>query len=162
MRPGGYWILSGPPIRWKKYWRGWARTQEDLKQEQDSIEEVARRLCWKKVVEKNDLAIWQKPLNHIQCIKNKKVYKTPHICKSDDPDSAWYVLVKNISNHVFNHSRSINEYLIRTSLAPKLIKVPKLGDLHNSITRGKWRQRSCRWCGGELAKPRIRRTTSNK
>ncbi|KAG7017073.1 putative methyltransferase PMT18, partial [Cucurbita argyrosperma subsp. argyrosperma] len=90
LRPGGYWILSGPPIRWKKYWRGWARTQEDLKQEQDSIEEVARRLCWKKVVEKNDLAIWQKPLNHIQCIKNKKVYKTPHICKSDDPDSAWY------------------------------------------------------------------------
>lgn len=90
LRPGGYWILSGPPIRWKKYWRGWERTQEDLKEEQDSIEEVARRLCWKKVVEKNDLAIWQKPLNHIQCIKNKKVYKTPHICKSDNPDVAWY------------------------------------------------------------------------
>lgn len=91
LRPGGYWILSGPPIRWKKYWRGWERTQEDLKQEQDSIEEVARRLCWKKVMEKNDLAIWQKPLNHIQCIKNKKVFKTPHICKSDNPDVAWYL-----------------------------------------------------------------------
>ncbi|KGN49950.1 probable methyltransferase PMT18 [Cucumis sativus] len=90
LRPGGYWILSGPPIRWKKYWRGWERTQEDLKEEQDTIEEVARRLCWKKVIEKNDLAIWQKPLNHIQCIKNKKVYKTPHICKSDNPDAGWY------------------------------------------------------------------------
>ncbi|KAG6605628.1 putative methyltransferase PMT18, partial [Cucurbita argyrosperma subsp. sororia] len=44
LRPGGYWILSGPPIRWKKYWKGWERTQEDLKQEQDSIEDVARRL----------------------------------------------------------------------------------------------------------------------
>ncbi|KAM1097612.1 hypothetical protein ACFX15_014499 [Malus domestica] len=47
LRPGGYWILSGPPINWKKkYWRGWERTQEDLKQEQDSIESVAKRLCW--------------------------------------------------------------------------------------------------------------------
>ncbi|KAM2228068.1 hypothetical protein ACFXTI_014804 [Malus domestica] len=90
LRPGGYWILSGPPINWKKkYWRGWERTQEDLKQEQDSIESVAKRLCWKKVIEKNNLAIWQKPINHVECIKSRKVYKTPHICKSDNPDMAW-------------------------------------------------------------------------
>ncbi|KAF2298078.1 hypothetical protein GH714_012294 [Hevea brasiliensis] len=90
LRPGGYWILSGPPINWKKYWRGWERTQEDLKQEQDAIEDVARRLCWKKVIEKNDLAVWQKPINHLECIRSRKVYKTPHICKSDNPDVAWY------------------------------------------------------------------------
>ncbi|XP_068650891.1 probable methyltransferase PMT18 [Aristolochia californica] len=90
LRPGGYWILSGPPIRWKKYWQGWERTQEDLKQEQDAIEEVAARLCWRKVIEKDDLAIWQKPINHLECIKSRKVYKTPHMCKDDDPDAAWY------------------------------------------------------------------------
>lgn len=90
LRPGGYWILSGPPIRWKKYYRGWERTQEDLKQEQDKIEDVAKRLCWKKVVEKGDLAIWQKPLNHIECIENRKVYEKPHICKGDNPDATWY------------------------------------------------------------------------
>ncbi|XP_074317621.1 putative methyltransferase PMT18 [Silene latifolia] len=90
LRPGGYWILSGPPIRWKTYWRGWERTQEDLKQEQDSIEDVAKRLCWEKVVEQGDLAIWQKPINHIECIKSRKTFHTPHICKSDNPDSAWY------------------------------------------------------------------------
>lgn len=90
LRPGGYWILSGPPIRWKKYWRGWERSQEDLKQEQDSIEDVAKRLCWKKVIEKGDLAIWQKPINHIECIKSRSVTKTPHICKADNPDTAWY------------------------------------------------------------------------
>ncbi|KAM1678424.1 hypothetical protein ACFXTN_035130 [Malus domestica] len=89
LRPGGYWILSGPPIHWKKNWRGWNRTREDLKQEQDSIESVAKRLCWKKVIEKNDLAIWQKPINHVKCVKSRKVYKTPHICKSDNPDMAW-------------------------------------------------------------------------
>ncbi|KAA8526040.1 hypothetical protein F0562_007860 [Nyssa sinensis] len=90
LRPGGYWILSGPPINWKRYWRGWERTKEDLKQEQDAIEDVAKRLCWKKVTEKGDLAVWQKPINHIDCVKSRKIYHKPHICKSDNPDAAWY------------------------------------------------------------------------
>ncbi|XP_027343557.1 probable methyltransferase PMT18 [Abrus precatorius] len=90
LRPGGYWILSGPPIRWKKYWRGWERTQEDLKQEQDAIEAVAKSICWNKVIEKDDLAIWQKPKNHIECLQKKQIFKTPHICQSDNPDMAWY------------------------------------------------------------------------
>jgi Putative S-adenosyl-L-methionine-dependent methyltransferase len=89
LRPGGYWILSGPPIRWKQYYRGWERTEEDLKQEQDEIEDLAARLCWKKVVEKGDLAIWQKPINHAECIENRKLYKNPPICSTNDPDSAW-------------------------------------------------------------------------
>ncbi|KAK7358480.1 hypothetical protein VNO77_00408 [Canavalia gladiata] len=94
LRPGGYWILSGPPIRWKKYWRGWERTQEDLKQEQDSIEEVAKRICWTKVIEKDDLAIWQKPINHVECVQSRQIYKTPHICQSDNHDMAWYQLME--------------------------------------------------------------------
>uniref|UniRef100_A0A6N2N4I0 Methyltransferase n=1 Tax=Salix viminalis TaxID=40686 RepID=A0A6N2N4I0_SALVM len=102
LRPGGYWILSGPPIHWKKHWKGWERTQEDLKQEQDAIEAVAKRLCWKKVVEKNDLSVWQKPPYHIDCIASRKTYKTPHICKSDNPDAGWYslnmhILIRRIS-----------------------------------------------------------------
>ncbi|KAK4747970.1 hypothetical protein SAY87_014556 [Trapa incisa] len=90
LRPGGYWILSGPPVNWKKHWKGWERTREDLKDEQDAIEDVAKRLCWKKVIEKGDLAIWQKPINHIECVNSRRVYKTPHICKADNSDAAWY------------------------------------------------------------------------
>lgn len=90
LRPGGYWILSGPPINWKTHYKGWERTKEDLKEEQDNIEDVARSLCWNKVVEKGDLSIWQKPKNHLECANIKKKYKTPHICKSDNPDAAWY------------------------------------------------------------------------
>ncbi|XP_010542245.1 PREDICTED: probable methyltransferase PMT17 isoform X3 [Tarenaya hassleriana] len=90
LRPGGYWVLSGPPIHWKKYWRGWERTEEDLKQEQDSIESVARSLCWKKVTEKDDLSVWQKPINHVECNKLKRVHKNPPICNSENQDSAWY------------------------------------------------------------------------
>ncbi|KAJ4881409.1 putative methyltransferase PMT18 [Raphanus sativus] len=91
LRPGGYWILSGPPINWKQHWKGWERSQEDLKQEQDSIENAARSLCWKKVTEKGDFLIWQKPINHIECKKLKRVHKSPPICtKAVQPDSAWY------------------------------------------------------------------------
>lgn len=90
LRPGGYWILSGPPIHWKRHSKGWQRTEEDLKQEQDEIEDLAKRLCWKKVVEKNDLAIWQKPINHMECANSRKVEETPPICNSSDADSAWY------------------------------------------------------------------------
>ncbi|KAJ7564116.1 hypothetical protein O6H91_02G003000 [Diphasiastrum complanatum] len=90
LRPGGFWILSGPPVNWKAHWKGWQRTQEDLKQEMDAIEDLAARLCWKKVVEKGDLAIWQKPWNHIECVKKHKEVLVPQICKGDDGDKAWY------------------------------------------------------------------------
>ncbi|CAI8593655.1 unnamed protein product [Vicia faba] len=85
LRPGGYWILSGPPIHWKKYWKGWERTKEDLNEEQTKIENVAKSLCWNKLVEKDDIAIWQKPKNHFDCTQNRP------FCQEDNkPDKAWY------------------------------------------------------------------------
>ncbi|KAG5558526.1 hypothetical protein RHGRI_008459 [Rhododendron griersonianum] len=91
LRPGGYWILSGPPIRWKKYWKGWQRTKEDLNAEQTSIESVASSLCWNKLVEQGDIAIWQKPINHLHCKANRKITQNPPFCPAQDPDTAWYI-----------------------------------------------------------------------
>ncbi|OVA14156.1 putative S-adenosyl-L-methionine-dependent methyltransferase [Macleaya cordata] len=90
LRPGGYWILSGPPINWKKYWKGWERTEEDLNSEQSEIEAVAKSLCWNKLVEKGDIAIWQKPTNHIQCKIDRETILNPPFCQDQDPDTAWY------------------------------------------------------------------------
>lgn len=90
LRPGGYWVLSGPPINWENHWKGWNRTAQDLKAEQDGIENIARNLCWKKLIQKNDLAIWQKPSNHIHCKIYRKVHKKPPFCRAQDPDTAWY------------------------------------------------------------------------
>ncbi|KAL8142684.1 hypothetical protein V2J09_015716 [Rumex salicifolius] len=90
LRPGGYWILSGPPINWKQNYIGWNRTKEDLQHEQDGIEDVARSLCWTKVTEKHDLSIWQKPINHLQCPKDKETNHTFQFCKSGNADSSWY------------------------------------------------------------------------
>ncbi|KAL5863585.1 hypothetical protein ACOSQ3_001099 [Xanthoceras sorbifolium] len=90
LRPGGYWILSGPPINWEQHSRGWNRTVDDLQEEQSGIEKIARSLCWKKLVQKGDLAIWQKATNHIHCKVNRNVFKKPQFCKAQDPDMAWY------------------------------------------------------------------------
>uniref|UniRef100_A0A0E0K3J6 Methyltransferase n=1 Tax=Oryza punctata TaxID=4537 RepID=A0A0E0K3J6_ORYPU len=87
LRPGGYWILSGPPINWRKYWKGWERTKEDLNAEQQAIEAVARSLCWKKIKEVGDIAVWQKPANHASC---KASHKSPPFCSHKNPDAAWY------------------------------------------------------------------------
>ncbi|RZC01919.1 putative methyltransferase PMT15 isoform B [Glycine soja] len=93
LRPGGYWILSGPPINYEKHWRGWERTHESLKEEQDGIEDVAKSLCWKKLVQKDDLAVWQKPTNHAHCKLKRKIFKSgsrPLCGEAQDPDTAWY------------------------------------------------------------------------
>ncbi|CAI9771897.1 unnamed protein product [Fraxinus pennsylvanica] len=90
LRPGGYWILSGPPIRWRKYWKGWERSRKDLNAEQMQIENVTNSLCWKKLIEKDDIAIWQKPANHLHCKKFRKIVKNPPFCLTQDPDKAWY------------------------------------------------------------------------
>lgn len=89
LRPGGYWVLSGPPINWEKRWKGWERTRDDLKREQDGIEGVAKSLCWKKIKQKGDIAIWQKPTNHVHCKINHKVFKELGFCPANDTDKAW-------------------------------------------------------------------------
>ncbi|XP_009343539.3 probable methyltransferase PMT15 [Pyrus x bretschneideri] len=95
LRPGGYWILSGPPINWEKHWKGWERTAEDLRAEQTTIENVAKSLCWKKLKQKGDLAIWQKTTNHVHCKMNRKVFKKPSFCQARDPDTAWYTKMED-------------------------------------------------------------------
>ncbi|XP_047340458.1 probable methyltransferase PMT14 [Impatiens glandulifera] len=83
LRPGGYWVLSGPPINWKTYYKTWKRTKEDVKAEQSKIEELAESLCWEKKYEKGDIAIWRKKINDKSCTR-----KSTNICESND-DDVW-------------------------------------------------------------------------
>nr|KYP35726.1 hypothetical protein KK1_043223 [Cajanus cajan] len=85
LRPGGYWILSGPPINWKTYYQTWKRSKEDLKAEQRKIEELAESLCWEKKYEKGDIAIWRKKINDKSCQR-----KSPNVCDLDNADDVWY------------------------------------------------------------------------
>ncbi|KAG9138368.1 hypothetical protein Leryth_001561 [Lithospermum erythrorhizon] len=85
LRPGGFWILSGPPINWKTNYKAWQRPREELEEEQRKIEEVAKQLCWQKISEKGEIAIWQKRFDADSCREGNS-----QICKSDDPDDVWY------------------------------------------------------------------------
>lgn len=88
LRPGGYWILSGPPINWKRYYQTWKRSKQDAEEEQNKIENIAKMLCWDKIYEKGDTVIWLKKANSSACHnKNEHTSKT---CKVQDADDTWY------------------------------------------------------------------------
>ncbi|OIS99783.1 PREDICTED: probable methyltransferase PMT14 [Nicotiana attenuata] len=86
LRPGGYWILSGPPLNWKIYHKVWNRTIADVKAEQKRIEDFAELLCWEKKYEKGDVAIWRKRINGKSCSRRKSA----NICQTKDTDNVWY------------------------------------------------------------------------
>lgn len=122
LRPGGYWILSGPPIRWRKYWRGWERKREDLNDEQTKIENVAKSLCWKKLIEKDDIAIWQKPENHDKCKQfKKKVQQNLPFCPLQDPDMAWYTKIETCLTPLPEVVDSLQNWPKRLSSVPPRI-----------------------------------------
>lgn len=88
LRPGGYWILSGPPINWKTYYQTWKRSKQEAEEEQNRIENIAEMLCWDKIYEKGDTAIWQKKANSNAC--HNKDGHTSKMCKVQDADDIWY------------------------------------------------------------------------
>jgi hypothetical protein len=91
LRPGGYWVLSGPPINWKVNYKGWQRTKEDLEAEQNRIEEIADLLCWEKVSEKGEMAIWRKRVNTESC-PSRQGESNVQMCESTNPDDVWYAI----------------------------------------------------------------------
>lgn len=92
LRPGGYWILSGPPINWRNSYQAWQRPKEELQEEQRKIEEIAELLCWEKKHEKGETAIWRKRINEDYCSRgDSRVTK----CRSVDADDIWYKKMEN-------------------------------------------------------------------
>ncbi|XP_057450399.1 probable methyltransferase PMT2 [Lotus japonicus] len=92
LRPGGYWILSGPPINWKTSYQAWQRPEEELEEEQRQIEDTAKLLCWEKKHEKGETAIWRKSLNNDECNEQDT---QPTICESANSDDVWYKKMEN-------------------------------------------------------------------
>lgn len=90
LRPGGYWVLSGPPINWKTNYKAWQRPMEDLEEEQRKIEEAAKLLCWEKKSEKGEIAIWQKTMDSAACYA-KQESSGATFCRFEDADDVWYV-----------------------------------------------------------------------
>ncbi|KAK4374138.1 hypothetical protein RND71_004815 [Anisodus tanguticus] len=91
LRPGGFWVLSGPPVNYQHRWRGWNTTIEEQKSDYDKLQELLTSMCFKLFNKKNDIAVWQK-LSDNNCYK-KLDNPDNYPSKCDDgtePDSAWY------------------------------------------------------------------------
>lgn len=100
LRPGGYWVLSGPPINWKVNYQAWQRPKEELQEEQRKIEEIAKSLCWEKKHEKGEIAIWRKRINYDNCHDQDS---QPTMCESGNGGNVWYIsLSLSLSTNMLN------------------------------------------------------------
>ncbi|GAB4860738.1 hypothetical protein Ancab_035901 [Ancistrocladus abbreviatus] len=84
LRPGGYWVLSGPPINWEINYQAWQRPKEELREEQRKIEETAELLCWEKKSQKGEIAVWKKREN----CQERSTGAT--MCDPKYMDDVWY------------------------------------------------------------------------
>ncbi|KAM7269144.1 hypothetical protein ACFE04_024641 [Oxalis oulophora] len=86
LRPGGFWVLSGPPINYQNNYKQWQRPKEDLQAEYEKIESFAKLLCWKKISQKGEIAVWQKSTDDSPCRARKE---DASFC-SVEADETWY------------------------------------------------------------------------
>ena len=77
LRPGGYLVISGPPVRWANQDKEW-----------DDLQAVARSLCYEIIVVEGSTAIWKKPLGD-SCLPNQNEFGLELCDESDDPSYAW-------------------------------------------------------------------------
>ncbi|KAK8963284.1 putative methyltransferase PMT21 [Platanthera guangdongensis] len=91
LRPGGFWVLSGPPVNYQNRWRGWNTTIEEQKSDFDNLKKLLKSMCFKMYSMKDDIAVWQKSTDD-SCYDMLTPSAYPPKCDdSRDPDSAWYI-----------------------------------------------------------------------
>ncbi|KAJ9549530.1 hypothetical protein OSB04_022073 [Centaurea solstitialis] len=91
LRPGGFFVLSGPPIDYEQRWQGWNTTFEDQKANHERLEELLASMCFKLYNTKDAIAVWQKSEDN-DCYKKLDTpdYYPPICDDGTEPDAAWY------------------------------------------------------------------------
>ncbi|XP_074588192.1 putative methyltransferase PMT21 [Curcuma longa] len=90
LRPGGFWVLSGPPVNYENRWRGWNTTVEEQKSNFEDLQRLLTSMCFDLFDKKDDIAVWRKSPNNT-CYDQLSPASYPPKCDdSMDPDSAWY------------------------------------------------------------------------
>ncbi|XP_010538339.1 PREDICTED: probable methyltransferase PMT20 [Tarenaya hassleriana] len=149
LRPGGFWVLSGPPVNYKNRWRGWNTTIEEQRSDYEKLQSLLTSMCFKKYAQKGDIAVWQK-LSDKTCYnriaKNSEAYP-PKCDDSIEPDSAWYTPLRPCvippSPKVEKSSlKSIPKWPERLHYTPE-----RISDIHGGSASGlkhddgKWKNR---------------------
>ncbi|KAL3618672.1 putative pectin methyltransferase qua3 [Castilleja foliolosa] len=99
LRPGGYLVISGPPVQWPKQDKEWANLQA-----------VARSLCYELIVVDGNTVIWKKPIGD-SCLPSKNEFGLELCPESDDPSFSWYIKLKKCVSRM---SSVKGEYAVET------------------------------------------------
>ncbi|GBG83524.1 hypothetical protein CBR_g37239 [Chara braunii] len=144
LRPGGYWVLSGPPVNWQKRWRGWDGTQETFQKNMTDIEDLAAKLCWTVAVKagapgSGDFAVFQKPVTR-ECYAT---LQPEGLCPpGEDPDVAWETPMKSCISEPGANVTETPKWPQRLTVPPvRLNEIaglsPQAFERHNAM----WRER---------------------
>lgn len=134
LRPGGYLVISGPPVQWPKQDKEWA-----------DLQTVARSLCYELIVVDGNTVIWKKP-HGVSCLPNQNEFGLELCDESNDPSAAWYFKLKKCVTRTLS---SKGEYAIgkipkwpaRLTKAPSRAVVTKNGvDVFEADSR-RWARR---------------------
>ncbi|KAK6918422.1 putative S-adenosyl-L-methionine-dependent methyltransferase [Dillenia turbinata] len=134
LRPGGYLVISGPPVQWPKQDKEWA-----------DLQGVARSLCYELIVVDGNTAIWKKPTGD-SCLPNQNEFGLGLCDESDDPSFAWYFKLKKCVTRISSVKGemavgSIPKWPDRLKKAPSRAMVMKNGiDVFDADTR-RWARR---------------------
>ncbi|KAL0407984.1 UNVERIFIED_CONTAM: putative methyltransferase PMT20 [Sesamum radiatum] len=95
LRPGGFWVLSGPPVNYERRWRGWNTTIEVQRADYEKLQDLLTSMCFELYNKKGDIAVWQK-LSDKSCYKKLEApdYYPPKCDDGNEPDSAWYTPIR--------------------------------------------------------------------
>ncbi|KAH9604077.1 hypothetical protein KSS87_010417 [Heliosperma pusillum] len=88
LRPGGYVVISGPPVQWAKQDKEWA-----------DLQAIARALCYELIAVDGNTVIWKKPLGDA-CFPNQNEFGVGLCDESDDPSYAWYFNLKKCVSRI--------------------------------------------------------------
>lgn len=134
LRPGGYLVISGPPVQWPKQDKEWA-----------DLQAVARALCYELIAVDGNTVIWKKPVGD-SCLPNQNEFGLELCDESDDPSSAWYYKLTKCVTRTFSISGeyavgAIPKWPDRLTKAPSRAMVMKNGvDVFDADTR-RWQRR---------------------
>ncbi|KAH0933687.1 hypothetical protein HID58_010804 [Brassica napus] len=82
LRPGGYLVISGPPVQWPKQDKEWA-----------DLQAVARALCYELIAVDGNTVIWKKPVGD-SCLPSQNEFGLELCDESVPPSDAWYYKLK--------------------------------------------------------------------
>ncbi|CAI8607108.1 unnamed protein product [Vicia faba] len=123
LRPGGFWVFSGPPINYERRWHGWDTTVEEQRSNYEKLQDLLTSLCFELYNKKGDIAVWQKSPDSV-CYINQTRDTYPPKCDDSleaDPTCGSALTFKNDNTSLIDYPVCI--MIVVSSYAPNTLPV---------------------------------------